>query len=151
MSKEKRGRGRPKGSLNKKTLAKQGAMEETTTLDVSFEEPEIVPEANVGQPDVEPEAEPEVEPEVESEVEPEAEPEPIKRKRAPRKKIPIPESSDDEQVQLPLPPPKKPRVARPVEEPLTYLQLLQRGLVAARATDKANKVARYDAYFSQLH
>ena len=43
----KRGRGRPKGSLNKKTLEKQAALKEATTLDVSFEkeeEPEQVEE-----------------------------------------------------------------------------------------------------------
>ena len=134
MSEEKRGRGRPKGSLNKKTLAKQEEMEEATTLDVSFEdEPEPTPE-----------------PSPDSEVEPDVQPEPIKRKRAPRKKIPVPESSDDEEVQLPPPPPKKARVARPVEEPLTYLQVLQRGLVAAKAADRADRSARYDAYFSHL-
>ena len=36
----KRGRGRPPGALNKKTIAKQQEMEEATTLDVSFEQPE---------------------------------------------------------------------------------------------------------------
>ena len=168
MSEEKRGRGRPKGSLNKTTLAKQGAMKEATTLDVSFEEPEIVPEA---EPSPEPEPEPEIVPETE---EPEVEPEPVKKraprkpkvpveeeepvkKRAPRKKIPV-ESSDDD-VQLQPPPPKKTRAPKPrvassetlQEEPLTYLQVLQRSLLSARASDKANKVAWYDAYFAQLH
>ena len=38
----KRGRGRPPGALNKKTLAKQQEMEEKTTLDVAFQEPEPV-------------------------------------------------------------------------------------------------------------
>ena len=40
----KRGRGRPPGALNKKTLAKQQEMEEKTTLDVAFEEPGEVEE-----------------------------------------------------------------------------------------------------------
>ena len=43
---EKRGRGRPKGSLNKKTEAKQEQMRRATMLDVSFESPtenEIIP------------------------------------------------------------------------------------------------------------
>ena len=149
---EKRGRGRPKGSLNKKTLAKQEEMEEAMTLDVSFEEPEIVPEAEVGQPEPEPEMEkPEVELEPvkkraprKTKVQVEEE-EPVKRKRAPRKKIPV--DSSDEEVPLPPPPPKP----RPAEEPLTYLQVLQRGLVAARAADRADRSARYDAYFTHLH
>ena len=42
-SSEKRGRGRPKGSLNKATVAKQEQMREATTLDVSFESAEDAP------------------------------------------------------------------------------------------------------------
>ena len=126
-------------------------MEEATTLDVSFEEPETVP--GTAQDTVQ-----ELEPEPETE-EPEVELEPVKRKRAPRRKLPVPESSSDEEVLLPPPLPKKTRAPKPrvaaseklQEEPLTYLQVLQRGLVAVRATDKANKVARYDAYFAHLH
>ena len=136
-------------------MAKIEAMEEATTLDVSFEEPEIVPEAEVGQPEPEPGVEmeePEVEPPVKRRAPrkprvPVEEEEPVKRKRAPRKKIPV--ESSDEEVEL-APAPKRARAARQVEEPLTYLQLLQRGLLAAKATDKATKVARYDAYFARL-
>ena len=63
----KRGRGRPKGSLNKKTLAKQEAMRQAHRLDVSFEdepEPEPMP-APVPEPDPKPipdHPEPEVSP-----------------------------------------------------------------------------------------
>ena len=159
---EKRGRGRPKGSLNLKTIAKQQAMQEATTLDVSFET-ELAP-LELDDIKVEEEAVSVVEDE-EPESEPEPEPEPAKPK--PKRKTRKP-ASRDLRSQVPeavpeevTPPPspvkevkkRKPRAAtvpRVPEPPLTYLQVLQRGLAAANATQKAERVQRYDAYFSHL-
>ena len=89
----KRGRGRPKGSLNKKTIASRvdaaaAEMREKLTLDVSFEEapePEAEPEPEPEPELAEPEPEPEPEPEEEL-AEPEPEPPPSPKKRAPRAK-----------------------------------------------------------------
>ena len=157
----KRGRGRPKGSLNKKTLAKQEAMHQahTSSLEaspqnVSYEE-EPEPEPTQDQPEPEPESEPELSA--------------PRNQRKPRKpKLPemAPEEEEEEEASFgaspqeePQPPPpspkkKKPRAPKPVrmepEPPLTYLQVLQRGLMAARASHKAEKIRRYDAYFSHL-
>ena len=161
-----RGRGRPPGALNKKTIEKQREMEEATTLDVSFEEPEEVGEVE--------------EPVIEAEELEEPEPEPprakAKAKRKPRKapSPPPPTDEDDEETVVPEyqsassdadtepevvpePLPKKkarakprPKPPREPEQPLTYLQVLQRGLLAAKATHKAEKVAKYDQYFANL-
>jgi outer membrane biosynthesis protein TonB len=160
---EKRGRGRPKGSLNLKTIAKQQAMQEATTLDVSFEEepepepdvPELkkqrqprkpkIPE-RVPEPETEEEPEPEAEPEPESEPEAEPEPKASKPKKKARKK-------DEEEAPVKEMKRRKPKattVPRDPEPQLTYLQVLQRGLAAANATQKAERVQRYDAYFSHL-
>ena len=148
----KRGRGRPKGSLNKRTLEKQAALREATTLDVSFEEkkedeeePEQVEEPEKAEEEV---AEEEVA--EEPEVEPEPEPEPPKKQRKPRKAKPPEEAPE------PPPPPspkkRKPR-APPREvspEPLSYLEVLKRGMAAAKATQRAERLNRYDSYFSLL-
>ena len=148
----KRGRGRPKGSLNKKTLARVAEEEADVpvpfTLDVDFESNEILGES---EPIPEP-AEPE---------EPASPPPPPKLKRTVSRKPrpPSPEESEDEP-----PPPKRKRAvrARPRREPVpeasvpppvvvqpppTYLEVLTRGLRAAQATQKADRVARYDAFF----
>ena len=132
----KRGRGRPKGSLNKRTLEKQAALREATTLDVSFEEEpeqveEEVPEEEVAEP------------------EPEPEPEPPKKQRKPRKAKPPEEAPE------PPPPPspkkRKPRAPpREVSPELTYLEVLKRGMAAAKATQRAERLNRYDSYFSLL-
>ena len=143
----KRGRGRPKGSLNKRTLEKQAALREATTLDVSFEEePEQVEEPEeVAEEEVEEVAEPE----------PEAEPEPVveeppKKQRKPRK--PKPPEEAPEPPPPPSPKKRKPR-APPREvspEPLSYLEVLKRGMAAAKATQRAERLNRYDSYFSLL-
>ena len=152
---EKRGRGRPKGSLNLKTIAKQQAMQEATTLDVSFET-ELAP-LELDDIKVEEEAVSVVEDE-EPESEPEPEPEPAKPKpkRKPRK-LKVPEAVPEEETPPPSPvkemkkrKPRAPPVPRDPEPVLTYLQVLQRGLAAANATQKAEKIQRYDAYFSHL-
>ena len=89
----KRGRGRPPGALNKKTLAKQQEMEEATTLDVAFEEPEGVEEV----------LEPVIEAEPEEPEEPEHPKAKAKAKRKPRKPPPPPPptDADDEETVVP--------------------------------------------------
>ena len=147
----KRTRGRPKGSLNKKTLEKQAALKEATTLDVSFEkeeEPEQVEEPEKAEEVEEVAEEPVVE-------EPEVEPEPVveeppKKQRKPRK--PKPPEEAPEPPPPPSPKKRKPR-APPREvspEPLSYLEVLKRGMAAAKATQRAERLNRYDSYFSLL-
>ena len=132
----KRGRGRPKGSLNKRTLEKQAALKEATTLDVSFEkeeEPEQVEEEVAEEP----------------EVEPEPEPEPPKKQRKPRK--PKPPEEAPEPPPPPSPKKRKPRAPpREVSPELSYLEVLRRGMAAAKATQRAERLNRYDSYFSLL-
>ena len=140
-----RGRGRPKGSLNKRTLEKQAALKEATTLDVSFEkeeEPEQVEEPEKAEEVEEVAEEPVVE-------EPEPEPEPPKKQRKPRKAKPPEEAPE------PPPPPspkkRKPRAPpREVSPELSYLEVLKRGMAAAKATQRAERLNRYDSYFSLL-
>ena len=166
----KRGRGRPPGALNKKTVEKQREMEEATTLDVSFEEPEEVLEPVIEEEPEDPKA---------AEL-PKAK---AKAKRKPRKPPykresppPLPTDVEDEETVVAeyesassgvesepevAPPPSPKKRARPKPRPkalprdpepppLTYLQVLQRGLLAAKATHKAEKVAKYDTYFANL-
>ena len=152
----KRGRGRPKGSLNKKTLARVAEEADVPvpfTLDVDFESNEILGES-------EPINEPE-EPE-----EPASPPPPPKlKRRVSRKAPPAPPVSEESEDEPPPPPKRKravrmqaqprrapaPEVAAPqppvVQPPPTYLEVLTRGLRAAQATQKAERVARYDAFF----
>ena len=145
----KRGRGRPKGSLNKKTLARVAEEEADVpvpfTLDVDFESNEILGES-----------EPITEPEEPEELA--SPPPPPKLKRTvTRKTPPAPPVSAEESEDEP-PPPKPKRVRRTpkpaaapqppvVQPPPTYLEVLTRGLRAAQATQKQAKVARYDAFF----
>ena len=146
----KRGRGRPKGSLNKKTLARVAEEEADVpvpfTLDVDFESNEILGES---EPIPEP-AEPE---------EPASPPPPPKLKRRVSRKAPPAPPVSAEESEDEIPPPKAKRVRRTpkpaaapqpplvVHPPPTYLEVLMRGLRAAQATQKAEKVARYDAFF----
>ena len=67
-----------------------------------------------------------------AETEPEVVPEPVPKKKARPKPRP------------------KPVPREPEPPPLTYLQALQRGLMAAKSQHKAEKVAKYDAYFANL-
>ena len=168
-SSEKRGRGRPKGSLNKATVAKQEQMREATTLDVTFESAEDVPPSRVELDETKtpsPRERLEEEEVPVSIVEPEESVSMVehvapKPKRKPRKpKVPevVPELVPEEEETPPPSPVKemkkrKPRATTVPKDPepvLTYLQVLQRGLAAAKATQKAEKVQRYDAYFSHL-
>ena len=130
----KRGRGRPKGSLNKKTIAAREAdaeVREKLTLDVSFEEPpeEEAPEEEV--PEEERQSEPAESAEPEEAGEQEPEPPPSPKKRAKRQ--------------------AKPKAQKPVRmtepEPPSYLEVLKRGLDIARHRQKAEKVERYDSFF----
>ena len=143
----KRGRGRPKGSLNKKTLARREEEEPVPfTLDVDFESNEIMGES-------EPIPEPEELEELASPPPPPKLKRTVSRKTPPAPPVSAAESEDE------TPPPKPKRVRRTpkpaaapqpplvVHPPPTYLEVLTRGLRAAQATQKAEKVARYDAFF----
>ena len=145
----RRGRGRPKGSLNLKTIAKQKQMHDATTSDVTFNDVSFEPWEHDEEEKQEPEEAAEVEPEepVESE-EPEAPP-PKRTKR--EKVVKVPEEDEEESPPVRVVK-RKPRAitAPEASPPLTYLQVLQKGLAAAKATQKAEKVQRYDAYFSHL-
>ena len=150
----KRGRGRPKGSLNKKTLARRAAEEQTSqesdgaerqqqspmsvstkapppafVLDVEFDTPEETVQATEPEP-------------------PEA-PTPVaaaKRVRQRRTKPSEPETPRSPArrvaIRKPKPPPAK---AEP--EAYDFLEVLKRGLAMANNTHKAEKVARYDSFF----
>ena len=157
----KRGRGRPKGSLNKKTIARVAEEEADVpvpfTLDVDFESNEILGES-----------EPITEPEEPEELASPPPPPPKLKRTVSRKTPPAPPVSAEESEDEP-PPPKRKRAVRmraqprrePVPEatvpppvvrqqpPPTYLEVLTRGLRAAQATQKAQKVARYDAFFAR--
>ena len=129
----RRGRGRPKGSLNKKTMLKQAAIREPES------EPEIPDpghetteeEEAAPPPPSEEEAEEAAPPEVEV-VEPPKPKQRRKQQKRPRAE-PTPEAE-----------------AEPSQPQLTYLQVLQRGLAAARVAQRNERVQRYDAYFSHL-
>ena len=155
----KRGRGRPKGSLNKKTLARmdndEGEEEPVPfTLDVDFESNEIMGES-------EPIPEPE---EPEEPASPPPPPPKLKRAASKRKPPPPPGSPEESEEEPPPPKPKRERRPKPkpaavpqpppvvhqlTQPPPTYLEVLTRGLRAAQATQKAQKVARYDAFFAR--
>ncbi len=153
----KRGRGRPPGSLNKKTLARQAELaraEETPdefVLDVEFDEgqqpvPEELPEPSEELP----------------------EPPSLSRQRSVRMTAPqsrealgrVSESPVSAPTILSPRPAKRQRpkpvakpvaktVAKPVEPapPPNYLEVLKQGLAIAKASHKAEKVARYDNFF----
>jgi hypothetical protein len=109
----KRGRGRPKGALGKKTKTEQEQRNENFILDVSFDEKPS-------------------------------------RKRVKKIKEEEPLSPI---IEEPIPKPKrkvamkKNSEAPPQEEPMTYLEVLTRGLRAAESQHKARKVATYDNFF----
>ena len=111
----KRGRGRPKGALGKKTKQEQerkNVVEES--LDVPYK--------------------------------------PIRKPRAKK----IQEEPSSPIIEEPVPKPKRkvamkkqmePPPPQSSEEPLTYLEVLTRGLRAAESQHKARKVATYDNFF----
>ena len=109
----KRGRGRPKGALGKKTKTEQEQKNENFILDVSFDEKPS-------------------------------------RKRVKKIKEEEPLSPI---IEEPIPKPKRKVVMKtkseppPQEEPMTYLEVLTRGLRAAESQQKARKVATYDNFF----
>jgi len=168
----KRGRGRPKGSLNKKTIATREAEAsaaaemrdvppQNLTLDVSFEEanddeipqaprePPKPPKKKVREPLPEPEPEPEPEPREDADDE------------TVRPEYQIGSGSDDTEPEPPPPSPKKraprakrqpkPKAPKPVRmtspEPPSYLEVLKRGLDIAKHKQKAEKIERYDSFF----
>ena len=152
----KRGRGRPPGSLNKKTLARQAelarAEEETppVILDVEFDEGQ--------QPVSEELPEPPAEPPTES---PRLSRQRSVRMTAPQSREALGRVSESHvsapTILSPRPKAKRQRakpvaktVAKPVEEPApppNYLEVLKQGLAIAKASHKAEKVARYDSFF----
>ena len=140
----KRGRGRPKGSLNKKTLerrAAEAAALETEVPEVSVEEtevPEVVPAAAALETEV-----PEVSAE-ETEV-PEVVPEPPRPKRR-AKRVAPPEPPQPRARAAAPPAAPKPRAKAP--PPRSYLEVLREGLEDARRRQKQERATRYDRYFA---
>jgi hypothetical protein len=166
----KRGRGRPKGSLNKRTIATReaeasaaaemrasiGAPPQKLTLDVSFDDDEIPqapreppkpPKKKVREPLPEPEPEPEPEPREDADDDETVRPE-----------YQIGSGSDDTEPEPPPPSPRrrakrqpKPKAPKPVRmtepEPPSYLEVLKRGLDIAKHKQKAEKIERYDSFF----
>ena len=113
-------RGRPKGSLGKKKLAE--SKEKAHVLDVSFDSEEILPR------DVEP-------PEPVEILEPPT-PRIRRRPRKPRN-IDPPTDVGEDQFQEPV---------QPVQ-PMSCMEVLQRGIALAKATEKQRKIDLYDSYF----
>ena len=167
----KRGRGRPKGSLNKATIARmqaeaassavEGLDPATLVLDVDFNSDEIMGAAEVVEA-----AEP-LEACVEALSESEVEPAPrlkratsgqsvrIKRARvrrpatrsaSPKARSPRRRRAASTTSASHTDSAAKPSVAESPYAP-TYLEVLKRGLEMARAAHKAERVARYDNFF----
>jgi len=155
-------RGRPKGSLNKKTIAKMRQdvlpedgqessileREEDTlppmVLDVDFtsdeilgEKPQATPKSVKRKPRATPKTrDPPTEPPSEEDSPP---PTPSTRKRPPRVKT-IHGGSDTYREE-PI------NIVRETVNPPSYLEVLTRGLKEARAKQYAEKVAQYDRFF----
>ncbi len=144
-------RGRPKGSLNKKTIAKMRdavlpdippePLEELPpmVLDVDFTSDEIlgetiIPKSVKRKPKAAPKRrDPPTEPPSEEDSPP---PTPTKRKRPPRVKTLSRES--DKHREDPIP---------ETVNPPSYLDIITRGLKEAKAKQYAEKVAQYDRFF----
>ena len=129
----KRGRGRPKGSLGKKALAREIEIPVPTIPEEIIEPSEQEQVEQVEEPKVEPEEEPEVEPET---------PAPKRRPRKPVNKPP---------PMIETPPVRRTKnteIVTPKEQPLTYLEVLTRAISAAKQTDRQDRINRYDAFFS---
>ena len=113
-------RGRPKGSLGKEKLAQEKAH----VLDVSFDSEEILPREDKPV---------------------EMEPPTPRVKRRPRKprNLDPPTDVEEDQFQEPVQP------VQPVqpERPASYMEVLQRGIALAKATEKQRKIDLYDSYF----
>ena len=160
----KRGRGRPKGSLNKATIARREAEEAVTEMPLEAiveADDEAAPAAKpkrasrkkVAPPDdlrsaavPHPETVPEPpEPEPEPEREPEPEPEPVPQPpQAPR----IPDRTPAKRA------PRKPRelptlpAAPTLLHEASLLDIMRAGLEHARTKHKRDRVAQYDAMFA---
>jgi len=158
----KRGRGRPKGSLNRKTIERlaseapqrSGAEQASVpfALDVDFESNEIL-----GEEAAAPQQSGGVEGGVDERVALGAALLPHERvalgqPRCQETPTPKPERAKPKRVRsvriaAPAQPPAT--VALPsYDDPPNYLELLRQGMSAAKAHQKAERVARYDAFFS---
>ena len=146
-------KGRPKGSLNKKTIAKMRdavlpdipePLEELPpmVLDVDFTSDEIlgetiIPKSAKRKPKAAPKRrDPPTEPPSDSSIEESPPPTPTKRKRPPRVK-----TRSDKYREEPIP-----ETVTGVNAP-SYLEILTRGLKEAKAKQYAEKVAQYDKFF----
>ena len=166
-------RGRPKGSLNRKTIEKmrQDVLPEIApeelppVLDVDFTSDEVLGEKPRATPKRKPRVLPEIAPEelppmvldvdfTSEEILGEIPPAP-KRKAKARPK-PAPPSSSESEEEPPPPPPKlkrerttnrKPRVEPEPLNPPSYLEVLTRGLREQKAKQHAEKIAEYDKFF----
>ncbi len=118
MSCLRRKRGRPKGSLGKKKMAE--SKEKAHVLDVSFDSEEILPR------DVEPPQPVEMEP-----------PTPRIRRRPRKPRNVDPPTDVEDQFEEP---------SQPVQ-PASYMEVLQRGIALAKATEKQRKIDLYDSFF----
>ena len=143
----KRGRGRPKGSLNRKTIERlanspqrSGAEQvsvpsaallprEALALDVDFESNEILGEEA---------AAPQQSGGVDERVA-------LGQPRCQETPLPTPKPKRVRSVRIPTAARRSPAKS---SEPPNYLDVLKQGLVAAKAQHKAERVARYDAFFS---
>ena len=139
----KRGRGRPKGSLNRKTIERlaseapqrSGAEQASVpfALDVDFESNEILgEEAAAPQQSVEGGVDERVA---------------LGQPRCQETPLPTPKPKRVRSVRITAPTAARRSPAKSSEPP-NYLDVLKQGLVAAKAQHKAERVARYDAFFS---
>ena len=154
---KKRGRGRPPGSLNKKTLAKiaEASMAETSMAEAA--ERDSVPSAqdSAAEETMEREAPPSVTEAAASEEEiDEVKPEAPKPKKKPKESdsVPLRSIEADEPTRLKR---KVTRATRAPKEstpemPQDYLGFLRRTMELQRAHQRAEKSARYDSYFRTL-
>ena len=166
----KKQRGRPKGSLNKKTVAKmrQDVVPESSlhterdipeiethpdsmVLDIDFtsdeflgEKPAIVKRKPKARIPVDPLPPPETEPQSESgeDDSPPPPPVPLARQRSSLRVKTTPWGESDN----PQPRERETREPEPAY-PASYLEVLTRGLKEARAKQYAEKVAQYDRFF----
>ena len=130
----KKQRGRPKGSLNKKTVEKIKEQEplpqdpKNFILDVDFSSNEVLGADITPTPRA-----------------------PKRKPKKPKVPPPPPESEEDESPPPPTPPKlkreRKPRVEVEPVNPPSYLEILTRGLKEQRAKQYAEKVAQYDRFF----
>ena len=138
----KRGRGRPKGSLNKKTLERLAATEAVAAPEAAetAAAPEVVPEP------VEEEPEPVEAPSAPLPAPPSAA-RAAKPKRQAKQRADAPPKRAVRTAPPPAPRPPD-RVPGPLLNEASLLDIMKAGLAHARTKHKADKVARYDAMFA---